>query len=64
MPDCPDIEYSLEYQLHRRLLEQRYEWRHPRYVDMYLPIRVLKGFVALDVVVLLHQIPVVQPFAL
>lgn len=31
---------------------------------MNLPIRVLKCLVALDVVVLLHQVPVVQSFAL
>lgn len=63
MSDCPNVQYPLEYQLHRRLLEQRDERRHPRNIDVDLAIRVLKALIPFDIVILLHQIPVVQPFA-
>jgi len=61
--DCPDIQYSFEYQLYRRLLEQRDKRRHPRNIDVDLAICVLKALVSLDIVILLYQIPIVQPFA-
>lgn len=64
MPYSPDVEYSFEYRLNGWLLEERYERRHPRNVDMYLTIRVLKRLVPLSVVVLLHQVPIVESFSL
>jgi len=63
MPNCPDIEYSFEYQLHRRLLEQRDERRHSRNIDVDLAICVLKALIPLNIVILLHQIPIIQPLA-